>query len=134
MMNELAKPDRKTRSTDAYVRTVYFDNPEDMEWLRNFRSMISIKNSFNRKYGLSRKYVKQLTKDGRWTGRFVYTRIKVSANGRLGIDNPNASKYRSKHTGKSYPGSHQRIRLEDARYADIYVHTVVDYPYCNRCA
>ena len=122
MMKQLVKLTEKTRSTDAYVRTVYFDNPEDMEWLRNFRSMISIKNSFNRKYGLSRVWSSYLH-------RFVYTRIKVSANGRLGKDNPNAYKYRSKHTGKSYPGSHQRIRLEDASHADIYVHTVTDYPY-----
>ncbi len=125
MINETAKPYRykqeRTRSTDAYVRTVYFDNEEDMEWLRCFRSMISIKNSFNRKYGLSRVWSTYL-------GDFVYTRIKVSANGRLGKDNPNAYKYRSRHTGKSYPGSHQRIRLEDAAHADIYVHTVTDYP------
>ena len=119
-------PIERTRSTDAYVRTVYFDNPEDMEWLRNFRSMISIKNSFNRKYGLSRKYVKQLTQDGRWTGRFVYTRIKVSANGRLGKNNPNASKYRGRYN--------YRVKLKDAERADIYVHTVTDYPYGNRCA
>ena len=113
-------PIERTRSTDAYVRTVYFDNEEDMEWLRNFRSMISIKNSFNRKYGLSRKYCQ-------WQKRMVYTRIKVSANGRLGKNNPAyAEKYRGRWN--------YRVKLEDAERADIYVHTVTDYPYGNRCA
>ena len=110
------------KRTDAFVRTIDLHFEEDREWLRNFRKEMSDLNRFNRKHGLSRQW-------SSWQKRFVNTRIKVSANGRLGIDNPNASKYRSKHTGKSYPGSHQRIRLEDARYADIYVHTVVDYPY-----
>ena len=119
MINETAKPYRykqeRTRSTDAYVRTVYFDNEEDMEWLRCFRSMISIKNSFNRKYGLSRVW-------NQWQKRFVYTRIKVSANGRLGRNNPAyAEKYRGRWN--------YRVRLEDAERADIYVHTVTDYPY-----
>ena len=113
-LNAIPDSDRKTRSTDAYVRTVYFDNQEDMEWLRNFRSMISIKNSFNRKYGLSRVWCQ-------WQKRFVYTRIKVSANGRLGKNNPNAYKYRGRYT--------YRVKLEDAERADIYVHTVTDYPY-----
>ena len=49
------------------------------------------------------------------------TKNKVVLQGRLGKDNPNASKYRSKHTGKSYPGSHQRIKLGDASHADVYV-------------
>ena len=110
------RPERG-RSTDAYVRTVYFDNEEDMEWLRRFRSMISIKNSFNRKYGLSDVY-------NRYLRKFVYTRIKVSANGRLGKDNPNAYKYRGRYN--------YRVKLEDAERADIYVHTVTDYPYGNR--
>ena len=122
MINETNKGTTLSQRSDAYVRTVYLDNEEDIEWLRNFRSMISIKNSFNRKHGLSRVWSSYL-------GKLVYTRIKVSANGRLGKDNPNASKYRSRHTGKSYPGSHQRILLEDAAHADIYVHTVTDYPY-----
>lgn len=115
MMKQLVKLTEKTRSTDAYVRTVYFDNPEDMEWLRNFRSMISIKNSFNRKYGLSRVW-------NQWQKRFVYTRIKVSANGRLGKNNP---AYAEKYRGRS----NYRVKLEDAERADIYVHTVTDYPY-----
>lgn len=49
------------------------------------------------------------------------TKNKVILQGRLGKDNPNASKYRSKYTGKSYPGSHQRIKLGDASHADVYV-------------
>jgi hypothetical protein len=49
------------------------------------------------------------------------TKNKVVLQGRLGKDNPNASKYRSKRTGKSYPGSHQRIKLGDASHADVYV-------------
>ena len=49
------------------------------------------------------------------------TKNKVVLQGRLGKDSPNASKYRSKHTGKSYPGSHQRIKLGDASHADVYV-------------
>jgi len=119
MINETAKPYRykqdRQRSTDAYVRTVYFDNEEDMEWLRCFRSMISIKNSFNRKYGLSRVW-------NQWQKRFVYTRIKVSANGRLGKNNPAyAKKYRGRWN--------YRVKLEDAERADIYIHTVTDYPY-----
>ena len=119
MINETAKPYRykqdRQRSTDAYVRTVYFDNEEDMEWLRCFRSMISIKNSFNRKYGLSRVW-------NQWQKRFVYTRIKVSANGRLGKNNPAyAEKYRGRWN--------YRVKLEDAERADIYIHTVTDYPY-----
>ena len=110
MINEMAK----TRSTDAYVRTVYFDNPADMVWLRCFRSMISVKNSFNRKHGLSRVYNRHLR-------RFLYTRIKVSANGRLGKNNP---AYAEKYRGRS----NYRVKLEDAERADIYVHTVTDYP------
>ena len=118
MINEMAKPYRykqdRQRSTDAYVRTVYFDNEEDMDWLRRFRSMISIKNSFNRKYGLSRVYNRHLR-------RFLYTRIKVSANGRLGKNNPAyAEKYRGRYN--------YRVKLEDAERADIYIHTVTDYP------
>lgn len=108
--------------TPAYIRTVDLQSEADREWLQQFRKDMSNLNRFNRKHELSRRY-------NTWLKRMVYTRIKVSANGRLGIDNPNASKYRSKHTGKSYPGSHQRILLADARYADIYVHTVEDYPY-----
>jgi len=110
------------KRTDAFVRTIDLQSEKDCEWLRSFRKEMSDLNRFNRKHDLSRQW-------SDWQKRFVYSRIKVSANGRLGIDNPNASKYRSKHTGKSYPGSHQRILLGDARYADIYVHTVVDYPY-----
>jgi len=49
------------------------------------------------------------------------TKNKVILQGRLGKDNPNASKYKSKFTGKSYPGSHQRIKLGDASHADVYV-------------
>lgn len=49
------------------------------------------------------------------------TKNKVVLQGRLGKDNPNSSKYKSKYTGKSYPGSHQRIRLGDASHADVYV-------------
>ena len=118
MINEMAKPYRykqdRQRSTDAYVRTVYFDNEEDMDWLRRFRSMISIKNSFNRKYGLSAVYNRHLR-------RFLYTRIKVSANGRLGKNNPAyAEKYRDRYN--------YRVKLEDAERADIYIHTVTDYP------
>ena len=122
--DNLSKPYRyereRGRSTDAYVRTVYFDNEDDMEWLRRFRSMISIKNSFNRKYGLSAVY-------NRYLRRFVYTRIKVSANGRLGRNNP---AYAEKYRGRS----NYRVKLEDAERADIYVHTVTDYPYGNRYA
>ena len=110
------------KRTGAYIRTVDLQSEDDMEWLKSFRKEMSDLNKFNKKHDLSRQYV-------RWLKRFVYSRVKVSANGRLGKNNPNAIKYRSKHTGKSYPGSHQRILLGDARYADIYVHTVVDYPY-----
>lgn len=49
------------------------------------------------------------------------TKNKVVLQGRLGKDSPNASKYRSKFTGKSFPGSHQRIKLGDASHADVYV-------------
>lgn len=49
------------------------------------------------------------------------TKNKVVLQGRLGKDNPNAPKYKSKFTGKSYPGSHQRIKLGDASHADVYV-------------
>lgn len=51
------------------------------------------------------------------------TKRRVVLQGRLGgADNPAASKYKSQHTGKSYPGSHQRIKLGDARRADVYVY------------
>ena len=110
------------KRTAAYIRTVDLHSAADMEWLRSFRKDMSNLNRFNRNHDLSRQY-------SRSQKQFVYSRIKVSANGRLGKDNPNAIKYRSKRTGKSYPGSHQRILLSDARYADIYVHTIVDYPY-----
>lgn len=54
------------------------------------------------------------------------TKNKVVLQGRLGKENPNASKYKSKFTGKSYPGSHQRIRLGDASHADVYVREEVE--------
>lgn len=54
------------------------------------------------------------------------TKNKVILQGRLGKDNPNASKYKSKFTGKSYPGSHQRIKLGDASHADVYVREEVE--------
>jgi hypothetical protein len=54
------------------------------------------------------------------------TKNKVVLQGRLGKDNPNASKYKSKFTGKSFPGSHQRIKLGDASHADVYVREEVE--------
>lgn len=54
------------------------------------------------------------------------TKKKVILQGRLGKDNPNASKYKSKYTGKSFPGSHQRIKLGDASHADVYVREEVE--------
>ncbi len=54
------------------------------------------------------------------------TKNKVVLQGRLGKDSPNASKYRSKFTGKSFPGSHQRIKLGDASHADVYVREEVE--------
>lgn len=54
------------------------------------------------------------------------TKNKVVLQGRLGKDNPNASKYKSKSTGKSFPGSHQRIKLGDASHADVYVREEVE--------
>lgn len=54
------------------------------------------------------------------------TKNKVILQGRLGKDNPNASKYKSKSTGKSFPGSHQRIKLGDASHADVYVREEVE--------
>lgn len=54
------------------------------------------------------------------------TKNKVILQGRLGKDNPNASKYKSKFTGKSFPGSHQRIKLGDASHADVYVREEVE--------
>ena len=54
------------------------------------------------------------------------TKNKVVLQGRLGKDNPNAPKYKSKYTGKSYPGSHQRIRLGDASHADVYVREEIE--------
>lgn len=55
------------------------------------------------------------------------TKNKVVLQGRLGKDNPNAPKYKSKYTGKSYPGSHQRIKLGDASHADVYVREDFEY-------
>ncbi len=54
------------------------------------------------------------------------TKNKVILQGRLGKDNPNSSKYKSKSTGKSFPGSHQRIKLADASHADVYVREEVE--------
>jgi hypothetical protein len=54
------------------------------------------------------------------------TKNKVVLQGRLGKDNPNSSKYKSKFTGKSFPGSHQRIKLGDASHADVYVREEVE--------
>ncbi len=54
------------------------------------------------------------------------TKNKVILQGRLGKDNPNSSKYKSKSTGKSFPGSHQRIKLGDASHADVYVREEVE--------
>ena len=61
-----------------------------------------------------RTAVKTVNADLKWLG--LDLRYRVCVNGRLGKNNPNAPKYRRGGTLRP-----QRIRLEDAGYADVYV-------------
>lgn len=107
----------KKNRTPAYVATIDLSNKEDLKWLYEFRAKISHMNSLRNKHCMNRLYTRY--------GVFK-TRMKIETNGRLGENNPNAKNYRSLHTGKSYPGSHQRIRLCDAAYADVYLREARD--------
>ena len=107
----------KNRYSNAYVMTVDLQDETDMMWLSNLRKKVKEMNKFRRAHDLNTKY-------DYCSKKLVKSRTKIEVNGRLGKDNPNAYKYRTGRWNR-----HQRILLGDARFADVYVREVVDFPY-----
>jgi hypothetical protein len=115
--------------------TIDLENEKDLEWLQRQRKKVSCYNAARKEllgpdsnlvvpksnFPDCRQY-RVDTRPLKWRER-----VRVDVKGRLGKNNPNAKNYRSAITGKSYMGSHRTIRIEDARYADVYVREVRDY-------
>ena len=67
------------------------------------------------------KYLESLREEVAMTNGIFQTQFYVKLQGRLGKNNPNAWKYRSRYNGGIY-GRAQCVRLADAAFADVYVY------------
>jgi hypothetical protein len=67
------------------------------------------------------EYLKCLREEVAMTNGIFQTQFYVKLQGRLGKNNPNAWKYRTRYNGGIY-GDAQCVRLADAAFADVYVY------------
>ena len=91
----------KSNRTEAYRFTIDLRDENDMKYLHDFRGMVKSSNKISK------------------------LKHRVELKGRLGKNNPNSQKYRDdyNHRGPGWKqGAYQRIRLEDAQFADVYLY------------
>lgn len=90
------------KRTSSYIGTFHYESADDMLQLSELRKMVM---NLNR----------MLKEDG-----YNY-RFRLSVQGRMGKNNPNAQKY--KNPNRRFGGHrYQRIQLADASRVDAYIH------------
>jgi hypothetical protein len=103
----------KSNRSKSYIATISLSNKKDLEWLNSLREKIKQQNRFNREHGLNVLWENNKRKK---TSSF-----RIELKGRLGKNNPKSKNYKKYDNGNGY-----RVKLEDSKFADVYVEQVTN--------